>query len=348
MQVAKRLEQIGAYLFADLDRKQAELTAKGVDVISLSVGDPDLPTPAHIVDAVMEGASDARTHRYPPYAGTKEFRHAAAGWFARRFGVTLDPETEVLALIGSKEGLAHLPWAILNPGDVALIPDPGYPVYRSSTILAEGVPHAFPLIRERGFLPDPLSHSDNAKKVTSSMARSNSKTALPGRRRRTAFRRLLLATALALFLGDHTGPQAVTVPGGTCADTSNPVVCENRQTEGVVARSVWDVTGPGDPELQGFATDISVPRGGTVHFKITSTTDYRIRIYRLGYYGGNGARRLATLPAEVPPPGPQPVLPADVQAPCIAPSDGSGLIDCGNWGPAPAPSLAAAKGSGGA
>jgi LL-diaminopimelate aminotransferase len=154
MQAAKRLEQIGAYLFADLDRKQAELTAKGVDVISLSVGDPDLPTPAHIVDAMMEGASDARTHRYPPYGGTKEFRQAAAAWFARRFGVTLNPDTEVLALIGSKEGLAHLPWAILNPGDVALIPDPGYPVYRSSTILAEGVPYAFPLTRERGFLPD--------------------------------------------------------------------------------------------------------------------------------------------------------------------------------------------------
>lgn len=154
MQVAKRLTEIGAYLFADLDRKQAELAAKGVDVISLSVGDPDLPTPAHIVDAMMEGASDARTHRYPPYGGTKEFRQAAADWFSRRFGITLNPDTEVLALIGSKEGLAHLPWAILNPGDVALIPDPGYPVYRSSTILAEGVPYPFPLTRDREFLPD--------------------------------------------------------------------------------------------------------------------------------------------------------------------------------------------------
>jgi LL-diaminopimelate aminotransferase len=154
MYVAKRLQQIGAYLFADLDRKQAELTSKGVDVISLSVGDPDLPTPAHIVDAMMEGATDARTHRYPPYGGTKEFREAAAGWFHRRFGVTVDPATEVLALIGSKEGLAHLPWATLDPGDVALIPDPGYPVYRSSTILADGVSYAFPLTRERGFLPD--------------------------------------------------------------------------------------------------------------------------------------------------------------------------------------------------
>ena len=154
MQTARRLEQIGAYLFADLDRKQDELAAHGVDVINLSVGDPDLPTPAHIIDALMEGATDARSHRYPPYGGTKEFKSAVAGWYARRFGVTLDPEREVLALIGSKEGLAHLPWATLNPGDVALVPDPGYPVYRSATIMAEGVPHEVPLRAERGFLPD--------------------------------------------------------------------------------------------------------------------------------------------------------------------------------------------------
>ena len=154
MQTARRLEQIGAYLFADLDRKQDELAARGVDVINLSVGDPDLPTPAHIIDALMEGATDARSHRYPPYGGTKEFKSAVAGWYARRFGVTLDPEREVLALIGSKEGLAHLPWATLNPGDVALVPDPGYPVYRSATIMAEGVPHEVPLRAERGFLPD--------------------------------------------------------------------------------------------------------------------------------------------------------------------------------------------------
>lgn len=154
MHVARRLTAIGAYLFADLDRKQADLVAKGVDVISLSVGDPDLPTPAHIVDAMMEGASDSRTHRYPPYGGTQEFRQAAAGWFQGRFGVRLDPATEVLALIGSKEGLAHLPWATLDPGDIALVPDPGYPVYCSSTILADGVPYAFPLTRDRGFLPD--------------------------------------------------------------------------------------------------------------------------------------------------------------------------------------------------
>ncbi|OLC28431.1 MAG: LL-diaminopimelate aminotransferase [Armatimonadetes bacterium 13_1_40CM_64_14] len=154
MQVARRLEQIGAYLFADLDRKQEELQAKGVDVINLGIGDPDLPTPAHIVDALMEGASDPRTHRYPPYSGTQAFKTAVARWYGRRFGVTVDPDREVLALIGSKEGLAHLPWAILNPGDGSLVPDPGYPVYRSATILADGVPHPVPLLPERGFLPE--------------------------------------------------------------------------------------------------------------------------------------------------------------------------------------------------
>ena len=154
MHTARRLEQIGAYLFADLDRKQDELIARGVDVLNLSVGDPDLPTPAHIIDALMEGATDVRSHRYPPYGGTMEFKTAVAGWYARRFGVTLDADREVLALIGSKEGLAHLPWATLDPGDVALVPDPGYPVYRSATIMAEGVPHPVPLRAEEGFLPD--------------------------------------------------------------------------------------------------------------------------------------------------------------------------------------------------
>ncbi len=151
---SERLRRIGAYLFADLDRKKEEQEAKGVDVISLAIGDPDLPTPPHIIAALAEGARDPRTHQYPPYPGTAEFRQAAAAWFETRFGVTLEPERQVLALIGSKEGLAHLPWATLNPGEVALIPDPGYPVYRSATIMAEGEPVAMPLLAERGFLPD--------------------------------------------------------------------------------------------------------------------------------------------------------------------------------------------------
>ncbi len=151
---SQRLQRIGAYLFADLDRKQEELQAKGVDVISLGTGDPDIPTPPHVIDALMEGASDPRSHRYPPYRGTGEFRRAAAAWFERRFSVTLDPDREVLALIGSKEGLAHLPWATMNPGDAALVPDPGYPVYRSATIMAEGEPVMMSLEASRGFLPD--------------------------------------------------------------------------------------------------------------------------------------------------------------------------------------------------
>jgi LL-diaminopimelate aminotransferase len=151
---SQRLQRIGAYLFADLDRKQEALAARGIDVISLGTGDPDLPTPPHIVRALEEGARDPRTHRYPPYLGTAQFRKAAAEWVAWRFGVTLDPQREVLALIGSKEGLAHLPWATMNPGEVALVPDPGYPVYRSATIMAEGEPVAMPLSAARGFLPD--------------------------------------------------------------------------------------------------------------------------------------------------------------------------------------------------
>jgi LL-diaminopimelate aminotransferase len=151
---SQRLQRIGAYLFADLDRKQEALAARGIDVISLGTGDPDLPTPPHIVRALEDGARDPRTHRYPPYLGTAEFRKAAAQWFAWRFGITLDPQREVLALIGSKEGLAHLPWATMNPGDVALVPDPGYPVYRSAAIMAEGEPVAMPLVAARGFLPD--------------------------------------------------------------------------------------------------------------------------------------------------------------------------------------------------
>lgn len=151
---SQRLRRIGAYMFADLDRKQAELEARGVDVINLGVGDPDLPTPPHIVRALEEGARDPRTHRYPPYRGTDEFRQAASEWLLRRFGVSVDPEREVLALIGSKEGLAHLPLAVLNPSEVALVPDPGYPIYRSSTIMAEGEPVALPLEAECGFLPD--------------------------------------------------------------------------------------------------------------------------------------------------------------------------------------------------
>jgi LL-diaminopimelate aminotransferase len=145
MELARRMQRIPPYLFADLNRKRAALKQRGVDVIDISIGDPDLPTPDHIIDALTRAARDPATHAYPPYEGTAEFRGAVAGWYERRFHVRLDPGREVLALIGSKEGLAHLPWVFVNPGDVALVSDPGYPVYATATLMADGVPYPVPL-----------------------------------------------------------------------------------------------------------------------------------------------------------------------------------------------------------
>ena len=154
MRIAKRIETLPPYLFAELDRKLAAKREHGVDVISLGVGDPDLPTPAHIVEALQEAVDDPSTHRYPSYYGSLEFRRAVAAWYGRRFGVELDPETEVMALIGSKEGIGHIAFAFVDPGDEALIPDPGYPVYGVSTRLAGGTPVSLPMPAEGGFLPD--------------------------------------------------------------------------------------------------------------------------------------------------------------------------------------------------
>src|SRR5439155_8967778 len=134
-------------------RKVADKRAAGADVISLGIGDPDLPTPAHIVEALKDAAEDPATHRYPSYYGLPEFKEAVAGWYERRFGVHLDPATEVLPLIGSKEGLAHLSFAFVDPGDAALVPDPGYPVYASGTLLAGGRVLPMPLAAGQGYLP---------------------------------------------------------------------------------------------------------------------------------------------------------------------------------------------------
>src|SRR5579864_140055 len=154
MELARRMQSIPPYLFADLDRKRAALRATGVDVINLSIGDPDLPTPPHIIAALTDAARNPATHTYPPYQGTADLRRAIVGWYARRFGVSLDPDRETLVLIGSKEGLAHIPWVFVNPGDVALVSDPGYPVYATATIMAEGEPYPVPLRRDQGWLPD--------------------------------------------------------------------------------------------------------------------------------------------------------------------------------------------------
>ncbi|MEX2204202.1 MAG: LL-diaminopimelate aminotransferase [Actinomycetota bacterium] len=154
MRGAKRIETLPPYLFASLDRKLAAKRAEGVDVISLGVGDPDMPTPEHVVEAMREAVADPATHRYPSYYGSIEFRSAVAAWYGRRFGVEIDPETEVMALIGSKEGIGHIAFAYVDPGDEALVPDPGYPVYAASVRLAGGTPVSLPALAERGFVPD--------------------------------------------------------------------------------------------------------------------------------------------------------------------------------------------------
>ena len=154
MRIARRIESLPPYLFAALDDRLAAKRAEGVDIISLGVGDPDMPTPEHVVEAMREAVRDPSTHRYPSYWGSLEFREAVAGWYARRFDVDLDPRTEVLALIGSKEGLGHLPVAFVDPGDETMVPDPGYPVYGVATRLAGGTPVALPLIPENGYQPD--------------------------------------------------------------------------------------------------------------------------------------------------------------------------------------------------
>ena len=151
---ARRVRELPAYMFAELDRKIAAQRDAGVDVISLGVGDPDHPTPRHVVEALQEAAEDPATHQYPSYWGLPALRKAIAQWYGTRFGVALDPETEVLPLIGSKEGLAHLAWAFVDPGDEALVPDPGYPVYASAVSLAGGTPVSLPLEPDRDFLPD--------------------------------------------------------------------------------------------------------------------------------------------------------------------------------------------------
>ncbi|MFQ6091457.1 MAG: LL-diaminopimelate aminotransferase [bacterium] len=151
---ARRLAQLPPYLFAELDRRKDEAIRSGRDVIDLGVGDPDLPTPSPIIRRLQEVALRGETHRYPSYAGLQEFREAIARWYAARFGITLDPITEVLVLIGSKEGLGHLPWALLDPGDSAIVPDPAYPVYEAGTLLAGGKPHKVPLLEQNDYLPD--------------------------------------------------------------------------------------------------------------------------------------------------------------------------------------------------
>jgi len=153
MKLSHRLDKLPPYLFVEINRKIAEKRARGEDVISFAIGDPDMPTPHHIIDRLCQAAHDPDNHRYPETAGLSELRQAIAVWYQRRFGIGLDPNQEVLPLIGSKEGIGHMSFCFIDPGDLALVPDPGYPVYSMSTILAGGEPYYMPLTEENDFLP---------------------------------------------------------------------------------------------------------------------------------------------------------------------------------------------------
>ena len=154
MNLARRLDKIPPYLFVAINKKIAEKKAQGIDIISFAIGDPDLPTPDYIIERLCKSAHNPVNHRYPETLGQPELCLAIATWYKRRFNVDLDPAKEVLPLIGSKEGIGHMSFCLLDPGDVALVPDPGYPVYSVSSLLAGGEVHYLPLTERNDFLPD--------------------------------------------------------------------------------------------------------------------------------------------------------------------------------------------------
>lgn len=154
MRQSIRLDKIPPYLFAEIDRKIAEAKSKGIDIISLGIGDPDTPTIPSVVEAMHKAIDNPSNHDYPPYDGTQAFKEASAKWMKKRFNVDIDAKTEILANIGSKEAIAHVFFAFVDEGDYTLIPDPGYPVYKNATIFAGGTPYAMPLTQENNFLPD--------------------------------------------------------------------------------------------------------------------------------------------------------------------------------------------------
>lgn len=154
IEVATRIKTLPPYLFAAIDKMKQEAIARGVDIINLGIGDPDLPTPKPIIESLAKAAQDPKHHQYPSYEGMLSFRKAVAGWYKRRFNVALDPADEVLTLIGSKEGIGHVHLAFVDPGDVVLVPSPGYPVYPVGTSFCGGTAHFMPLTKANGFLPD--------------------------------------------------------------------------------------------------------------------------------------------------------------------------------------------------
>ncbi len=154
MKMSRRVEHLSPYLFVEISNKIAEKKAKGEEIISFAIGDPDMPTPQNIIDTLCQAAQDRANHRYPETEGLSELRQAITGWYKKRFDISLDAKEEVLPLIGSKEGIAHITLCFIDAGDIALIPDPGYPVYSVSTMLAGGESYYMPLTEENNFLPD--------------------------------------------------------------------------------------------------------------------------------------------------------------------------------------------------
>jgi LL-diaminopimelate aminotransferase len=154
MKFASRIDRVPPYLFVGISRKIAEKRAQGIDVISFGIGDPDIPTPENVVEKLRETALDSPNHRYPETDGLPEFRQAVADWYQRRFGISVHPDKETLPLIGAKEGIGHAALCFIEQGDIALVPDPGYPVYSVGTWFAGGECHWMPLLEENGWMPD--------------------------------------------------------------------------------------------------------------------------------------------------------------------------------------------------
>ena len=150
----EKLKKLPPYLFIEIDRKKKAAIEKGADIISLGVGDPDMPTPEHIIKAMQDAVAKPVNHQYPFGAGMLSFRKAVSAWYKERFNAEINPENEVCALIGSKEGIGHMHLAFVNPGDIVLIPEPGYPVYNTGTLFTDGVPYFMPLTEKNNYLPD--------------------------------------------------------------------------------------------------------------------------------------------------------------------------------------------------
>ena len=169
MKFASRIDKVPPYLFVEISRKIAAKREQGIDVISFGIGDPDIPTPDNVIEKLRETALDGPNHRYPETDGLPEFRQAVADWYQRRFGISVHPDKETLPLIGAKEGIGHAALCFIEPGDIALVPDPGYPVYSVGTWFAGGECHWMPLLEENGWMPDldaiPADVADKAKVI---------------------------------------------------------------------------------------------------------------------------------------------------------------------------------------